>query len=82
MCFVVFLSASRTLIYYPVGMGLNLKGTKAIQGVNTFLVLKSQVVSICTTSFNVENIYVLSTQCICVFCMDLETNTCYFPIQH
>jgi len=26
--------------------------------------------------------YVLPTQCICVFCMDLRTNSDYFPIQH
>ena len=26
--------------------------------------------------------YVLPTECICVFCVDLRTNSDYFPIQH
>jgi len=32
--------------------------------------------------FNVQQFYVLSTQCNYVFCMDLRTNSEYFPIQH
>jgi len=32
--------------------------------------------------FNSQQFYVLSTQCICVFCVDLRTNSNYFPIQH
>ena len=31
--------------------------------------------------FNVQKFYVLSTQCICVFYMDLRTNSDYFPTQ-
>jgi len=30
----------------------------------------------------IYNSYVLPTQCICVFCVDLRTNSDYFPIQH
>ena len=30
--------------------------------------------------FNVQQFYVLPTQCICVFCADLRTNSDYFPI--
>ena len=41
-----------------------------------------RVVTICITSFNIQQFYVLSTQCICVFCVDLRTNSDYFPIQH
>jgi len=26
--------------------------------------------------------HVLPTQCVCVFCVDLRTNSDYFPIQH
>lgn len=63
------------------GQGCNLKRTQTIQGVITFLVLKHHVVSIYTNSFNVKNTYVLSKQCICVFCMGLKTNSCYFTIQ-
>jgi hypothetical protein len=40
------------------------------------------VVTICTTRFNFYKFYVLPTQCICVFCVDLRTNSDYFPIQH
>ena len=47
------------------------------------------VVTICTASghymyrqFNVQQFYVLPTQCIYVFCVDLRTNSDYFPIQH
>jgi hypothetical protein len=32
--------------------------------------------------FNIQQIYILPTQCIYVFCMDLRTNSDYFPIQH
>jgi hypothetical protein len=31
---------------------------------------------------NIHKFYVLPTQCIYVFCMDLRTNSDYFPIQH
>jgi hypothetical protein len=32
--------------------------------------------------FNIQQFYVLPTQCIYVFCMDLRTNIHYFPTQH
>ena len=31
--------------------------------------------------FNIQQFYVLPTQCIYVFCVDLKTNSDYFPIQ-
>jgi hypothetical protein len=33
-------------------------------------------------SHQVENAEILPTQCIYVFCVDLSTNSDYFPIQH
>jgi len=33
-------------------------------------------------SFDIQQFYVLPTQCIYVFCVDLITNSDYFPIQH
>ena len=30
----------------------------------------------------IHKLYVLPTQCIYVFCVDLRTNSDYFPIQH
>jgi len=32
--------------------------------------------------FNIQQFYVLPTQCIYVFCVDLRTNRDYFPTQH
>ena len=32
--------------------------------------------------FYIQQFYVLPTQCIYVFCVDLRTNSDYFPIQH
>jgi hypothetical protein len=32
--------------------------------------------------FNIQQFYVLPTQCIYVFCVDLRTNCDYFPIEH
>ena len=32
--------------------------------------------------FNIQQFYVLPTQCIYVFCVYLRTNSYYFPIQH
>jgi hypothetical protein len=40
------------------------------------------VVTICAIQFNIQQFYVLPTQCIYVFCVDLRTNSDYFPIQH
>jgi len=32
--------------------------------------------------FNIQQFNVLPTQCIYVFCVDLRTNSDYFPIHH
>jgi hypothetical protein len=32
--------------------------------------------------FNIQQFYVLTTQCIYVFCVDLRTNSDYFTVQH
>jgi hypothetical protein len=45
------------------------------------LTISSPVVNICTTRFNIKKFYVVPTQCICVFCVDLRKNSDYFPIQ-
>jgi len=36
----------------------------------------------CTAMFDIHKFYVLPTQCIYVFCVDLRTNSDYFPLQH
>ena len=43
---------------------------------------RSKVLTLRTAEFNVQQFYVLPTPCICVFCVDLRTNSDYFPIQH
>ena len=40
------------------------------------------LVTICTASLTFSNSTFCPTQCICVFCVDLRTNSEYFPIQH
>jgi hypothetical protein len=47
-----------------------------------FLTLYSPVVTVCTARFNTQQFYVLPTQCVYAFCVDLRTNSDYFPIQH
>jgi len=32
--------------------------------------------------FNIQQFYVMPTECIYVFCVDLKTNIDYFPTQH
>jgi hypothetical protein len=44
--------------------------------------LYSPVVTIYTTGFHIQQFYILRTQCIYVFCVDLRTKRDYFPIQH
>jgi len=46
------------------------------------LTYKTPVVILCTAKFNTQPFYVLPTQCIYVFCVDLRTNSDYFSIQH
>jgi len=41
-----------------------------------------RVVTISTASCNIQQPYILPKHCICVFCVDLRTNSDYFPIQH
>ena len=40
------------------------------------------MVTIRTTRFDIQKLYVLPAECIYVFCKDLRTNSDYFPIQH
>jgi hypothetical protein len=44
--------------------------------------LRSNSEKKCTTKFNTHKLYVLPTQRIDVFCVDLRTNSDYFPTQH
>ena len=42
------------------------------------LILYTQVVTLCTTSFKIQESYAVPTQCIYVFCVVLRTNNDYF----
>jgi hypothetical protein len=43
---------------------------------------ESRVITIYTTRFNILKLYILPTQCICVFHVVLTVNIGYFPKQH
>jgi hypothetical protein len=44
--------------------------------------LYSPAVTVLAARLNTQQFYVLPTQCVYVFCVDLRTNSDYFPIQH
>ena len=46
------------------------------------LTVHRAVIATYSTRFNIQQFYVLPTQCIYVFCVELRTNGDYFPIQH
>jgi hypothetical protein len=46
------------------------------------VIFSRSTVTICTTRFSIQKFHVPPTQCIYVFCVDLRTNSDYFPIQH
>jgi len=74
-CIYVFCVDLRTNSdYFPIQHSMN-------GFYNRDLSLYTPVVTICTTRFNVHKFYVLPTQCIYMFCVDLRTNSHYFPTQ-
>jgi hypothetical protein len=60
---------------------LLLKSSKPVKGaayaieVQKGSALTSVLFALCTDTFNVQQLYVLPTQCIYVFCVDLRTNS-------
>jgi len=40
------------------------------------------LVTLRSTMFNTQKLYVLPTQFVYIYCMDLRTNSNYFPAQH
>jgi hypothetical protein len=53
-----------------------------VHTVRRTLTLYSPAVTVRTARFNIQQFCVLPIQCIYVFCVDLRTNSGYFPIQH
>jgi hypothetical protein len=47
-----------------------------------YITYQSSVVTICTTMFHTHKFYILPAKCIYVSCVDLRTNSDYFPMQH
>jgi hypothetical protein len=67
------------LVYrFSVPFCVNLDRTHLIE----LLTPLSPVVTLRNSRFKIQQFYVLPTQCIYVFCVDLRTNSYYFPIQH
>jgi hypothetical protein len=54
----------------------------AFKNIITLLTLLGQFVTICTTRFNIQKLYVLPTRFIFVICVGLRTNSCYFLIEY
>jgi hypothetical protein len=52
------------------------------EAVLVVLILQNPVVTVRTARFNIHKFYFLPTHCVYVFCVDLRTNSDYFPIQH
>jgi hypothetical protein len=76
------LMISHSSTHQPLPMKSVSHGYRAREEFNCILILSSPVVTVCTTKPTIQQFYVLPTQCIYVFCMDLRTNCGYFPIQH
>ena len=47
-----------------------------------YVVVSQNISMLMFTGFNIQQFHVLPTQCIYGFCVDLRTNSDYFPIQH
>jgi len=63
----------------------NISGQTALEVATatwTLIKLNPLKLSGTTTRFNIHKVYVLPTQYTYVFCVDLRTNSYYFPIQH
>jgi hypothetical protein len=55
-------------------------GFKAFRILITKTVWKA--VTMCTSSLTIQQFYVLPTECVYVFCVDLRTNSDYFTVQY
>jgi uncharacterized membrane protein YcgQ (UPF0703/DUF1980 family) len=60
--------------------GLNVRYVYVMHKTCFKLGLQSPLVSSFTTRYNIQQPYVLPTQCICVFCIDFRTNSDYLPM--
>ena len=77
---VLGVSAANGNIRNRVSAWMYFMGCLAVYGMDSITILG--VVVTLPTKFNIQQFYVLPTQCIYVFCVDLRTNSDYFPIQH
>jgi hypothetical protein len=61
---------------------LHFKRVGKITNRKIIMACKVPVITLYITKFNTHRIYILLTQCIYVFCMDIKTNSNYFSVQH
>ena len=78
-------SAERTYIVNRMGLRwwcveCHVQRWKYQKYITKLLTFQSPMVAICINTFNIHKFYVLPTQCIFVFCVDLRTNTSYLPM--
>ena len=59
-----------------------IKSVQMLAYIRTNLTLHSPVVTICTASLTFNNSTFCPHSCIYMFCVDLRTNSDYFPVQH
>jgi hypothetical protein len=81
LCVCVRNSGVRRFFSHYVSVLLNGNSRKNVQQlINPFKTMWLR--TSCATSRKTKNLYLLPTQCIYVFCVDLRTNSHYFPTQH
>jgi hypothetical protein len=84
MCFVWISEQTAIISLYSINWLVFITETECVYcAVRTrYLYTISPVVTLSTARFNIHKFYVLPTQCVYVFCVDLRRNSDYFPIQH
>jgi hypothetical protein len=79
-CLLAFSPLS--MIRTTLQLTINVEHLPSVSNTPPPLTLRSKVVTICTNRLSLQQFYVLPTHYIDVFCVDLRTNSDYFPIQH
>jgi hypothetical protein len=84
MCFVWISEQTAIISLYSINWLVFVTETGCVYcAVRTeSLYVISPVVTLSTARFNIHKFYVLLTQCVYVFCVDLRTNSDYFPTRH
>jgi hypothetical protein len=77
MCFVWISEQTAIISLHSINLLVFITETECV-----YCAVWPEYLYIYTVRFNVHKFYVLPTQSVYVFCVDLRTNSDYFPIQH